>query len=218
MHVSLYTAKAYNLTSKVQLHVVLVFAGKKNTIEPLATAKPPAKKCLQKITAAFTGTNKLTYFFSNNLVLVLNKNLQVILGPIRIGKIFKGVKSVDAAFRRQDGNTVLFSKQSFYVFSPKNSYLSGPNSVSSSFPGLDVFPGKVDAAFVWSRINALYITKGNLYWRYFQLAESNGYGLVPGYPKLLKKRSSRLTGNINAALTWTDGATYLFKGKIFSFL
>ena len=143
----------------------------------------------------------------------MNKKLQVLLGPIHVRKIFKGVKSVDAAFRRQDGSTVLFSKKSFYVFSSKNSYLSGPNSISSSFPRLDIFPGKVDTAFIWPKINALYITKGNLYWRYYRLAESNGYGLVPGYPKLLQRGWSKLPSNINATLTWTDGATYLFKGK-----
>ena len=191
----------------------LDFEGKKSKPQPTVTSIPPSGKCLEKISAAFVGANKLVYMFSNNRLFVLDKNLRLLLGPVSVWKLFKGVKSVDAAFQRHDGNTVLFSKKSYYVFSPNNDYVSGPHNIASSFPGLDIFSGKVDAAFIWPKTNALYITKGNVYWRYFPLAKGKSYGLVPGYPKLLQNKWTKLPSKLDAALTWTDGATYLFKGK-----
>ena len=179
------------------------------------TATPPHGKCLQRISAAFTAANKLVYLFSKTRLFVLDQNLRILLGPISVWKLFKGVKSVDAAFQRHDGNTVLFSKKYFYVFTPNNDYLSGPHRISSSFPGLDTFSGNVDAVFVWPKTNALYITKENVYWRFFPIAKGKTYGLVPGYPKLLQNTWTNLPNRLDAGLTWTDGATYLFKGKHF---
>ena len=176
--------------------------------------KPVDEKCLGNITAAFVGADKAVYLFSNKHLYILNKNLGLNIGPIAVWKVFKGVKSVDAAFQRHDGNTVLFTKKLYYVFSPNNDYVSGPHYISSSFPSLQVYSGNADAAFIWPKTNSLYITKGNVYWRYYSYANGAKYGLVPGYPKLLQNERINIPGMLDAALTWNDGATYLFKGKL----
>ena len=184
---------------------------KSKTKQP--TPEVPISKCLGKVSAAFLSADKRVYIFSRKKLFILKKTLGIEVGPISIGKIFKGVKSVDAAFRRHDGNTVLFRKNKYFVLNSNNQYVSGPHRIRPSFAGLESQSGRINAAFIWSKTNALYIIKGDKYWRYSPNSKGNGYRLVPGYPKFVKNIWPRVPGKVDAALTWTDGETYLFKGK-----
>lgn len=181
-------------------------------MRPLTTKRPVSQNCIRDITAAFMASNKLVYVFIDRHLFVLRPNGGIIVGPISVWKIFKGVKSVDAAFRRHDDKTVLFRNDVFYVFSAKNRYISGPHPIKGRFAGLGRVQGNIDAAFVWPKTNSLYITKGRLYWRYHFLG-SGDYALVPGYPKQMQKQWTNRVGNLDAAFTGANGATYLFKGE-----
>ena len=163
----------------------------------------------------FLGADKKTYVFSKRKLFIFSKSLSIDQGPIAIWKIFKGVKSVDAAFTRHDGKTVLFSSGKYFVFNSRNMYVSGPHQIKSTFKGLANVPGKIDAAFIWPKTDALYIMKGNKYWRYYPIGKGESYGIAPGYPKDIARSWKRVPQNIDAAYTWINGATYLFKGKFY---
>ncbi len=79
------------------------------TLNP-STLKPKAKDaCFSRMSAIFLAGDKKTYMFSSDKLWILDKHLALEKGPIYVEKVFKGIKSVDAAFRRNDGKTVLFS-------------------------------------------------------------------------------------------------------------
>ncbi|XP_065066313.1 interstitial collagenase-like [Rhopilema esculentum] len=208
-----YTGKESELTEDDIGGIQSLYGTKSKTKQP--TPEVPFSKCLGKVSASFLSAEKHVYIFSRKKLFILKKTLGIKVGPVSIGKIFKGVKSVDAAFRRHDGNTVLFRKNKYFVFNSNNQYVSGPHRISSSFAGLESRSGRINAAFIWSKTNALYIIKGDKYWRYSLNSNGNGYRLVPGYPKLIKDIWPRVPGKVDAALTWTDGKTYLFKGDKF---
>ena len=50
----------------------------------------------------------LTYIINNDKVYKLSKKLIIEEGPIELKKVFPGLTSVDAAYRRTDGRLVFF--------------------------------------------------------------------------------------------------------------
>ena len=81
------------------------------TRPPKATMRPPEKGCTNRIQAAILGKDKKTYVINRDKVYVLGLNLGIDQGPLPLENYFKGLKFVDAAFRRQiDQKTVLFNK------------------------------------------------------------------------------------------------------------
>ena len=77
---------------------------------PTATVQPYDSRCFNRMDAAFLGNDKRTYVFNSDKLYILKKTLGIEKGPILVSKLFKGVLSVDAAFKRQyDRNTIIFS-------------------------------------------------------------------------------------------------------------
>ena len=101
------------------------------------------------------------------------------------------------------------------MFSKLNKYLSGPHLIRETFEGMGNIKS-IDAAFVWTETKALYLFKGEKYWRYHQAGSGMRYRVANGYPKDLHAEWKGIPDNINAVFTWRDGEIYMFKGNCFS--
>eukprot|EP00795_Rhopilema_esculentum_P009292 gene9292-16988_t len=179
---------------------------------PTVTVQPYDSRCFNRMDAAFLGNDKRTYFFNSDKLYILKKTLGIEKGPILVSKLFKGVLSVDAAFKRQhDRNTIIFSGKSYYVFSGDHDYVSGPTPISQGFVGLPANFGDIDGAFVWPGNNLLYIFKGSEYWRVYTYGSI--YRAASGYPRKISSAWGGIPDNIDAVTTWANGVSYFFKGS-----
>eukprot|EP00794_Sanderia_malayensis_P009338 gene9338-10323_t len=184
------------------------------TVSGKTTLKPPVEKpheCFSRVTAIFLAANKKTYMFNAAKLWILDGNLAVEKGPISVDRVFKGMKTVDAAFQRDDGNSLLFSGRSFFVYNAENVYISGPHLIADHFNGLSKLH-RIDAAFVWPGNRALYIFKGKRYWRYRPVSNGKKYMLDATYPRKIKHGWIGIPRHgLDGMFTWKNGITYLFK-------
>ena len=71
--------------------------------------------------------------------------------------------------------------------------------------------GDMDALFTWERNKKTYIFKGKQYWRY----DENKRKLDTGYPRSISVGWPNLPSHIDAAVKWSNGYSYVFKGGIY---
>ena len=72
------------------------------------TSKPKPPVCLNRIKAAFLGSDKKVYVFNDDKLYVLGKFLTIERGPVPIGDVFRGVTKVDAAMKIESGELIFF--------------------------------------------------------------------------------------------------------------
>lgn len=94
-------------------------------------------------------------------------------------------------------------KDTGFSFTPSKSPTSTPEPDIGDAPDL-CQDGKIDAV---TRIadGTTYVFKGKHYWKV------ETAGLADGYPRKISDDWGGLPGDLNAALTWADGKTFIFK-------
>lgn len=74
--------------------------------------------------------------------------------------------------------------------------------------GLNSNLDNMDAVFTWRKNGKTYIFKDGRYWRYNEDRKK----LDRGYPRFIQRGWPDLPNNIDAAVTWRNGRSYIFTG------
>ena len=115
---------------------------------------------------------------------------------------------VDAAFYNpNDRMTYFFAGHKVHKFLNKKAQRGYPKPVSAAFPGAPI-DGGFDAALLWGKNEQLYLFKGALYWKFDFSKKRVG----PRYPKSISREWIGVPTNLGAALRWTNGKSYFFRG------
>ena len=69
----------------------------------------------------------------------------------------------------------------------------------------------MDAVFTWNKNKKTYIFKGSEYWRFDDKMKQ----LDRRYPKKISKGWPDIGNNIDAAVTWSNWFSYVFKGNYY---
>ncbi|GFG29462.1 hypothetical protein Cfor_02853 [Coptotermes formosanus] len=133
--------------------------------------------------------------------------------PVKFQQLFwklpKYVTTIDAAYQREtDGSIVLFTGKKFWVYNGDNFIENSPRPLTDY--GLPPQLDKIDAVMVWSKNSKTFLYSKDMYWRYNETTRK----MDPGYPHNID-RWRGVPSDLDAAMTWTDGSTYFFKGKLF---
>ncbi|XP_066996162.2 matrix metalloproteinase-25 [Anabrus simplex] len=132
--------------------------------------------------------------------------------PVKFRHIFwkfpETIRKIDCAYQREtDQNIILFTGNMYWVFDGDN-FVESPRSITEY--GLPSDLSHVDACMVWGKNGKTFLYSGERYWRY---NETTGV-MDPGYPHNIT-RWRGVPSHLDAAMTWTDGLTYFFKGPLF---
>ncbi|XP_033611474.1 matrix metalloproteinase-17 isoform X2 [Cryptotermes secundus] len=124
-------------------------------------------------------------------------------------KLPKYIIKIDAAYQREtDGSIVLFTGKTFWVYNGDNFIEGSPRPLTDY--GLPPHLDKIDAVMVWSKNSKTFLYSKDMYWRYNETIRK----MDPGYPHNIS-RWRGVPSDLDAAMTWTDGFTYFFKGRLF---
>ncbi|GBP21371.1 Matrix metalloproteinase-14 [Eumeta japonica] len=125
--------------------------------------------------------------------------------------------SFDTIFNSADGATFIFKGEHYWRLTEDGVSAGYPRLISRAWPGL---PGNIDAAFTYKN-GKTYFFKGSKYWRYNgqrvdgnypkDISEAQRPPVKATYPKSLSNWEG-IPDNIDAALQYTNGYTYFFKG------
>ena len=58
--------------------------------------------------AFYDRISRVTYIINNDKVYKLNSELVIVAGPLELRKVFPGIESADAVYKRTDGRIVFF--------------------------------------------------------------------------------------------------------------
>ncbi|XP_071453471.1 matrix metalloproteinase-17-like [Hetaerina americana] len=169
--------------------------------------------CTSRIDAASVLRDEL-FFFSGECVWRMRDRGILLKGyPVPIRQLFShlpgNVKRIDAAYQRlNDSAIVIFSGKNFWISSGDGLIQNSPRPLTDY--GLPSTLEKVNAAMVWGKNDKIFIFSSDRYWRF---NESTSL-MDEGYPQPLG-RWRGVPENLDAVLTWTDGASYFFSGSQF---
>jgi matrix metalloproteinase-14 (membrane-inserted) len=115
--------------------------------------------------------------------------------------------AVDAAFfNPHNGFTYLFQGNQIGRYTNEELEPGYPRPISEEFQGLDV--SNLDAALLWPRNKHLYLFKEELYWK----LDVDKMRVADSYPKRISEHWLGVPDGLDAALAWSNGKTYFFKG------
>ncbi|XP_050305014.1 matrix metalloproteinase-14-like isoform X2 [Anthonomus grandis grandis] len=133
--------------------------------------------------------------------------------PTKIHRMFpelpKEIRKIDAAYQRPNGDIILFTGKELWIYNGVKFLENSPLPLSY-YAGLPDYLDGVDAVQNWAKNGKTYIYKNSRFWRYDEETKK----MDDDYPKHIE-RWRGVPGNLNAAITWTDGITYFFKGELF---
>ncbi|XP_018329458.1 matrix metalloproteinase-25-like [Agrilus planipennis] len=117
------------------------------------------------------------------------------------------VKRIDATYERPDGIIILFTGNRYWKFDGRR-FVDSPRPITDY--GFPYYLDKIDAAQNWKVNGKTYFYKKDRFWRYNETSRT----MDNGYPKNMN-RWRGVPHDLDAALTWKDGRTYFFKGKLY---
>ncbi|KAG1680295.1 Matrix metalloproteinase-17 [Nymphon striatum] len=132
--------------------------------------------------------------------------------PVEFKRFFykfpSAISKIDAIYQRADGKITFFTGPEFWVYDGINFVENSPQPLSKM--GLPLHEQKIDAALFKSKEKVTYLFTNDRYYRYNETAKC----VQPRNPVVIS-RESGLPTNIDNAIEWKDGKSYLFKGKHF---
>uniref|UniRef100_A0A914ZEM2 Peptidase metallopeptidase domain-containing protein n=2 Tax=Parascaris univalens TaxID=6257 RepID=A0A914ZEM2_PARUN len=131
--------------------------------------------------------------------------------PRRISQDWGGISGpIDAAVTDSDGDSYIFKGEQYWLLDRNGKVYEGyPRFISA---GLVDMPSNIDAALIWNYDDQPYFFKNDKYWKYSR------WGMPRTYPRSLKmlfKGFTKIPAKINAAVTWSNGRSYIFAGRYY---
>ncbi|XP_028265025.1 matrix metalloproteinase-19-like [Parambassis ranga] len=177
--------------------------------------KPPSKNpgqsepggvtpdpCKTSLDAVMLGPSRRTYAFSGQYVWTVSSSGYN--APVRISSLWKELPgSLSAAVHSQRTGKSYFLKEDkiwrYTSFKLDHGY---PRRLRN-------LPSNIDSAFYHNKNKKLIFLKGPGYWQWDEIGPID----LRSYPKPVTQLIKGAPSNVNAALTWTNGHLYLFKGS-----
>ncbi|CAK6963795.1 matrix metalloproteinase-19-like [Scomber scombrus] len=158
--------------------------------------------CKATLDAVMLGPLTKTYVFSGQYVWTLSSSGYNT--PIRISALWKELPgSLNAAVHSPR------TGKSYFLKDDKLWRYTG-FKLDNSFPKrLTNIPANIDSALYLNKNKKLIFFKGSGYWQWDEIGPTD----FSSYPKSVEKLFYGLPSNTNAALTWTNGHIYVFKGS-----
>ncbi|XP_034238116.1 matrix metalloproteinase-16 isoform X3 [Thrips palmi] len=176
------------------------------------TTEPPSEEDAELCTSAsvdtmFNSADGSTFAFKGQHYWKLTEESIAPGYPQRISKSWPGLPGdIDAAFTYvKNGKTYFFKGSQYWRYTGKKMDPNYPKPISEGFTGI---PDNLDAAFVWSGNGKIYFFKRDKFWR-FDPAQRPP--VKNTYPKPIANWEG-LPNDLDAALQYTNGFTYFFKG------
>ncbi|KAL9954705.1 hypothetical protein ACROYT_G042276 [Oculina patagonica] len=161
-----------------------------------------------------TRGGQVTHFFHGDSLFTLSRSLR--RGNVKkVKDYFPEVRTpINAAYRNKQGKVVFFSGSRFWEYNkPDPSRYNARRQLQRSGYitqyGLSWEVRNMDAVFTWKKNQKTYIFKGSKYWRYNEVNRR----MDSGYPRDIQGGWPDLPDNIDAAVTWSNGKSYVFDGK-----
>ncbi|KAI4874554.1 hypothetical protein NFI96_029034 [Prochilodus magdalenae] len=191
------------------IHGIQTLYGKpvgKSPVPPAVPNKPAADSsvpdpCTASLDAIMLGPLHKTFAFSGDYVWTISD--AGYNTPIRINVLWKELPGhLNAAVHSQRTN------KSYFLKGEKVWRYSG-FKLDHGYPKLLIIPPNIDSAFYYNANKKLIFIKGSEYWQWDELSSGSE---LKYYPKPLSDLVIGLPSSPNAALTWTNGNIYVFKG------
>ncbi|XP_063065739.1 matrix metalloproteinase-19-like [Engraulis encrasicolus] len=166
--------------------------------QPVSDAPNP---CSAALDAMMLGARGKAYAFSGQYVWTVTNSGHTT--PIPISSLWRDLPGgLSAAVHSPR------SGKSYFIKGGKIWRYTGFH-LDKGFPSqLTGIPANVDCAFYLDNIKRLVFIKGSEYWQWDELGSAN----QKPYPKALSHLVKGLPSHPDAAITWTSGYTYVFKG------
>uniref|UniRef100_H2MJV7 Peptidase metallopeptidase domain-containing protein n=1 Tax=Oryzias latipes TaxID=8090 RepID=H2MJV7_ORYLA len=153
--------------------------------------------CKASMDAVMLGPSRRTYVFSGQYVWTVSSSS------------YSSPTVISALWRELPGSldAVVHSQRTGYFF---YSTVYTDFKLDSGFPRLLTnIPGNIDSAFYFAKDKKLVFFKGSGYWQWDEIGSTN----LNSFPKPIGHLFQGVPSNIDAAVAWTDGYLYLFKGR-----
>uniref|UniRef100_A0A3Q4GPZ5 Matrix metallopeptidase 19 n=1 Tax=Neolamprologus brichardi TaxID=32507 RepID=A0A3Q4GPZ5_NEOBR len=157
--------------------------------------------CKATVDAVMLGPLRKTYFFSGQYVwTVSNSDYNT---PIQISALWKELPgSLSAAVHSPR------TGKSYFLKGDKLWRYTG-FKLDQGFPKrLSNIPANIDSAFYFNKNQKIIFFKGSGYWQWDEIAPTD----FKSYPKPVGQLFKGMPSNTDAAITWTNGYVYIFKG------
>ncbi|XP_057298329.1 matrix metalloproteinase-2-like [Hydractinia symbiolongicarpus] len=154
-----------------------------------------------------------TYIVNNDKVFILNKSLKLEKGPVHLNTLFPGLDRIDAVYRLNE-KLIFFKDSKYYIYeNVSNTRRIESGSIYDKFSGLPKTVKRIDAAFIWSGNGRTYFFSGKDYYRFNEKTGRTDLN----YPKAITGSWKDVPSHVDSVFEWSNGVTYFFKGKLFTY-
>ncbi|XP_034552457.1 matrix metalloproteinase-19-like [Notolabrus celidotus] len=188
------------------IHGIQTLYGKpEKTPQPRNSGQPEPgdvpDPCRATLDAAMFGPWHKTFFFSGQYVWTVSSNGYN--APALITALWKELPgSLNAAVHSQrTGKTFFLKGDKIWRYTNFKLDLGFPRALAN-------IPPNIDSALYFNKNKRLMFIKGSVYWQWDEVGRTD----FSVYPKPVSQLLHGLPSNIDAAMTWTNGHIYAFKG------